>query len=59
MSNDVKPRRERLTVEVEPEVRAELVEWADEEGRPVGNLIRRVLGNVVAARRQSERGEAA
>jgi hypothetical protein len=54
MSNDVKPRRERLTVEVEPEVRAELVEWADEEGRPLGNLVRRLLAHVVSERRQQQ-----
>jgi hypothetical protein len=51
MSNDVKLRRPRLTVEIEPEVRDELVEWALEEGRPVGNLVRRLLAGVVNERR--------
>jgi hypothetical protein len=41
-----------LTLEVEPETRAALVDWAREEARPVGNLVRRLLGTVVSERRQ-------
>jgi hypothetical protein len=52
---NAKPRRERLTVEVEPDVRASLAQWADEEGRPIGNLVRRVLTNVVAEHEAGER----
>jgi hypothetical protein len=44
------PPRERLTVEVPPDVKVSLTRWASEEGRPIGNLVRRVLTNVVAAR---------
>lgn len=48
-----KPRRRpRITLEIEPEMRAELVDWAREEARPVGNLVRRLLGTVVSERRQ-------
>jgi hypothetical protein len=55
MSNDdVKPRRPRLTIEVDVATRDELVEWADEEGRPVGNLVRRLLAHVVSERRQQQ-----
>ena len=36
-------RRDRLTVEVEPDLREELERWASNEGRPVGNLVRHVL----------------
>jgi hypothetical protein len=42
-----KPRREKLTIEVEPDVRAALAQWADQKGRPVSNLVRRVLRAVV------------
>jgi hypothetical protein len=43
---------EKLTVVVEPETRAELAEWAREEGRPVGNLLRRIVCKSVEQRRQ-------
>lgn len=52
MARDAKPRRPRLTLEIELETREALVAWADEEGRPVSNLIRRVLATVVAERRR-------
>ncbi len=52
---------EKLTVVVEPETRAELAEWAREEGRPVGNLLRRILHQSVEQRREGLRqhGQAA
>jgi hypothetical protein len=45
-------RYERLTVEIEPEVRESLARWAQEEGRPVGNLLRRIVAAAVAHRAQ-------
>jgi hypothetical protein len=46
--------RPRLTFEVEPETRDELAAWAGEEGRPIGNLVRRLLAHVVSERRQQQ-----
>jgi hypothetical protein len=53
-------RRERLTVEVDPQLRKSLARWAREEGRPVGNLLRRIVttatvgyATIRARRRQS------
>ena len=40
-------RREKLTVELEPELRASLTRWAAEEERPVGNLLRRIVAEAV------------
>ena len=40
-------RREKLTVELEPELRASLTRWAAEEERPVGNLLRRIIAEAV------------
>ena len=40
-------RREKLTVELEPELRDSLTRWAVEEGRPVGNLLRRIAAEAV------------
>jgi len=45
---------EKITVHIEPETRAELAEWAREEGRPIGNLLRRIVNRSVEARRQSQ-----
>jgi hypothetical protein len=60
MPRITKPRRRpRLTLEVEPETRAALVDWAREEARPVGNLVRRLLGTVVSERRQQTEERAA
>jgi hypothetical protein len=48
-------RREKLTVELEPELRDSLARWAVEEGRPVGNLLRRIVAQSVAQHeRQAE-----
>lgn len=43
---------EKITVQIEPETRAELAEWAREEGRPVGNLLRRIVSKSIEQRRQ-------
>jgi hypothetical protein len=54
-----KVHRERITIEVDPDVRAFLAGWAQEEGRPLSNLLRRVLSSIAderaAAREQQAR----
>jgi hypothetical protein len=42
-------RREKLTLEIEPDLRESLAKWATEEGRPVGNLLRRIVAKAVEA----------
>jgi hypothetical protein len=42
---------EKLTVVLEPEQRSELAEWACEEGRPVSNFVRRLVGECIEERR--------
>ena len=49
-------RREKLTVELDPDLRESLAQWAADEGRPVGNLLRRIVATSVA---QHERQAAA
>ena len=44
---------EKVTVMLEPETRDELTEWAHQEGRPVGNLLRRIVNQSLDQRRQS------
>jgi hypothetical protein len=39
--------REKLTVEIEPDLREAVVRWAREEDRPVGNLLRRIVAEAV------------
>jgi hypothetical protein len=54
-------RRERLTVEVDINLRKSIARWAQEEGRPVGNLLRRIVATATAEhdeRRQVERAGA-
>jgi hypothetical protein len=43
-------RREKLTVELEPELRGSLTRWALDEDRPVGNLLRRIVAEAVLRR---------
>jgi hypothetical protein len=43
-------RREKLTVELEPELRDSLTRWAIEEDRPVGNLLRGIVAEAVRRR---------
>jgi hypothetical protein len=50
-----KPRREKVTVELDPELRESLARWAVEEGRPVGNLLRRIVATFIAQRQQEAR----
>ena len=45
--------REKLTLEVEPDLRVALARWADEEGRPLGNLLRRIAAAAVAQHAQT------
>lgn len=42
--------RERITIEVDPDVWHEIAEWAAAEGRGVSNLLRRVLSEIVDQR---------
>jgi hypothetical protein len=52
-------RRQKLTIEIEPDLRQMLAKWATEEGRPVGNLLRRIVSKAVqdqAARADPSRG---
>ena len=46
-------RREKLTVEVPADLHDSLTRWAREEGRPVGNLMRRLLAMSVTEREQA------
>jgi hypothetical protein len=51
-------RKEKLTVELDPELRDSLARWAQEEGRPLGNLLRRIVALSVAQReQQAQRGD--
>jgi hypothetical protein len=42
--------RTRITIEVDPQVRDEIAEWANAEGRKVSNLVRRVLSEIIDRR---------
>jgi hypothetical protein len=42
--------RTRITIEVDPQVRDEIAEWAAAEGRKVSNLVRRLLGEIIDQR---------
>ena len=46
---------EKLTLVLEMEVRAEVERWAHAEGRPVSNLLRRIVVQAIE-RRAAERG---
>jgi hypothetical protein len=45
---------EKLTFVLEQPVADELVEWAQEEDRPVGNLLRRLVNKCLAERRAGQ-----
>jgi hypothetical protein len=49
------PRREKLTVELDPALREALARWALEEGRPVGNLPRRIVSLQVQRHERARR----
>ena len=51
-------RRTRITIEVDPVVQQKIAQWAVSEGRPVSNLLRRVLSELVD-QRTAVRGAAA
>jgi len=44
---------------LEPETRDELVQWAAAEGRPVSNLLRRLVGKCIEERRAVQQERAA
>jgi CopG-like RHH_1 or ribbon-helix-helix domain, RHH_5 len=52
---------EKLTVVLDPRVRDELSAWAQEEDRPIANLMRRLVNKCLAERRaeQQQGGRAA
>jgi hypothetical protein len=45
-----KPQWEKLSLVVEADIRTALSKWAEEEDRPVGNLIRRIVTAAVEHR---------
>jgi hypothetical protein len=49
---DTKPKPARITVEVEPEVRRSLAQWADEEDRSISAQIRRLIVKGLQSRQQ-------
>lgn len=50
---------EKLTLVLEPEARDELMVWAKEEGRPIANLLRRIVGKSLEQRRHDQHDHAA
>ena len=48
--------RSRITFEVDPPVRAFLEGWAQEEGRPLSNLVRRLLSGIADKRKEARAG---
>jgi hypothetical protein len=43
---------EKVTVVLETEARAEVERWAVEEGRPVSNLLRRIVATAIEQRQR-------
>ena len=54
-----KPKADKLTVALEPATRGELEQWAAEEGRPVANLLRRIVARSLQDRRAAQQEQAA
>ncbi len=50
---------EKLTVVLEQPVADELAAWASEEGRPISNLLRRIVTRSIEQRRHQQQHEAA
>jgi hypothetical protein len=48
--------RERITFEVDPKVKAFLDSWAQEEGRGLSNLLRRLLSAIADKRMAARAG---
>jgi hypothetical protein len=42
--------RSRITIEVDPVIQQKIEQWARSEGRPISNLLRRVLSEIVDRR---------
>ena len=42
---------EKLTLVLDEQTRDELAEWARQEGRPIANLLRRIVGKSLEERR--------
>jgi hypothetical protein len=42
--------RSRITIEVDPVIQQKIEQWAQSEGRPISNLLRRVLSEIVERR---------
>jgi len=49
----------KLTIVLETDARKEVARWAAEEGRPVSNLVRRLLQAAIERRRVEHRQQAA
>jgi hypothetical protein len=49
---------EKLSVLFDPRVRDELETWAEEEDRPIANLLRRIVSRALAERQRSQAGGA-
>jgi hypothetical protein len=47
--------RTRVTIELDPAVQQKIAQWADREGRPVSNLLRRILSELVDQRGSTSR----
>jgi hypothetical protein len=50
---------EKLTMVLESELRNAVEAWAREEGRPVSNLLRRIVDKACAQHRQQQPAQAA
>ncbi len=50
---------EKLTVVLEQPASHELAEWASDEGRPISNLLRRIVHQALEQRRHQQQHEAA
>lgn len=50
---------EKLTLVLEADAREAVARWADEEGRPVSNLLRRIVVTAIEQRRRDQHQQAA
>jgi hypothetical protein len=48
--------RSRITFELDPELSAFLAGWAQEEGRTLSNLVRRLLSGIADKRKEARAG---
>jgi len=49
--------RARVALEIDPEIKHELENWASAEDRSISSLIRRMIADHVAARRAAAKAE--